>query len=114
MNNWATSRDRKPLIIRGARQVGKSTLVRKFGESFDHFIEINLERDASWVDEFARAGSVRGFVLVLQLRLNLPELKDRTLLFLDEIQNSPEAIFLLRYFYEELPDLYVIAAGIAT
>ena len=111
LTDWAESRSRKPLLIRGARQVGKSTLVRKFGASFDSFIEINLEKEAYWVDEISRTKSVGDFLALVQIRLDLPDLNGRILLFFDEIQNSPEAIFLLRYFYEEYPSIHVIAAG---
>ena len=108
---WAEESDRKPLIIRGARQVGKSTLVRSFGRRYDQYIELNLELEASWGELFERSSSVEEFIQRLGLRLGTTLLDRRTLIFIDEIQNSPQAIFLLRYFYETFPELHVIAAG---
>lgn len=111
LENWAQSAYRKPLVLRGARQVGKSTLVRRFGKKFDLFLEVNLERDGSAVRLFETAKSVDSLLEVLKIERRLEHFPARTLLFIDEIQNSPRAIWLLRYFYEERPDLYVIAAG---
>lgn len=108
---WAKDTYRKPLVLRGARQVGKSTLVRRFGETFDLFIEVNLEREDTAVQLFETTQSVDSLLEVLKIERRLTHLPTKTLLFIDEIQNSPRAIWLLRYFYEERPDLYVIAAG---
>ncbi|MGC4128624.1 MAG: AAA family ATPase [Bergeyella sp.] len=108
---WKTSSNAKPLILRGARQVGKTTLVRSFGESYTHFIELNLEKteDANLVE---RSNSVRELVNFLALKNEIsPKEFPETLLFIDEIQESEKAISFLRYFYEDLPELNVIAAG---
>ncbi len=111
LEKWAASPNRKPLVLRGARQVGKSTLVRRFGASFDLFLEVNLERDITVVQWFETAKSVDAILEALKVRKRLANFPEKTLLFIDEIQNSPRAILLLRYFYEEHPELYVIAAG---
>ena len=111
LKKWADNPNRKPLVLRGARQVGKSTLVRRFGESFDLFLEVNLERDGTIVQLFETAKSVDSVLETLKIKQRLANFPERTLLFIDEIQNSPRAIWMLRYFYEEHPELYVIAAG---
>lgn len=106
---WLDSKIRKPLIIRGARQVGKSTLVRKFAASQNlELLEVNLEQHAS--PEIWRSMQTN----IIQKEIELATGKRFTknsLLFIDEIQNCPLALQALRYFYEELPSLPVIAAG---
>ena len=107
--DWKSSDRRKPLIIRGARQVGKSTLVREFSGEYASFIEINLERKEDL--ELFRLKSVRELLEVLLLRKGLSLDQKPLLLFIDEIQESPEAIRMLRFFYEDYPELHVICAG---
>lgn len=107
---WARRPGRKPLVVRGARQVGKSTLVRMFGRSFDSFVELNFERDPADASLFA--GNAPDRILpLLEARTGTRIVPGRTLLFLDEVQAAPEALRSLRYFREELPGLHVIAAG---
>jgi predicted AAA+ superfamily ATPase len=109
--NWKSNEHRKPLIIRGARQVGKTTLVRDFAASYPHAILLNLEKNAdrSYFEDF---DDVQNIFEALFLAYNIsPTEINNTLLFIDEIQESPKAIQLLRYFYEELPALHVISAG---
>ena len=111
LDHWYHSPRRKPLTIRGARQVGKSTLVRKFTESQKlQLYEVNLERNPKLEKVFA----------TLNISLILQELEavvgskvesTNSLLFLDEIQSTPSAISALRYFYEDKPDLAVVSAG---
>ena len=111
LEEWKSSTNRKPLIVRGARQVGKTTLIKKFGERYDHFILINLEKKSNQ-QVFERFENAKSILEALLLENNLDSSKiGQTLLFLDEIQESPKAIQLLRYFYEEVPELHVIAAG---
>ena len=106
---WKGSERRKPLIIRGARQVGKSTLVRQFGKEFDHYIEVNLERaDARRI--FDR-DELKEIVEILFVKNEVLLDGSSVLLFIDEIQESPKTVQRLRFFYEEFPDIYVIAAG---
>ena len=107
---WKNSNNRKPLIIRGARQVGKSTLVRDFGKEFRYFIEINLEKSQD-KKLFERLDNVSDIINAIFLSKGIPFTEEPTLIFIDEIQESPPAIKMLRYFYEEFPDLYFIAAG---
>lgn len=111
LNIWKENPSRKPLVLRGARQVGKTTLVKKFAESYTYRILLNLEKkaDKAFFDDF---DDLKVIIETIFLSKNIPfsNFKD-TLLFIDEIQESPKAIQLLRYFYEELPGLHVIAAG---
>lgn len=98
------------MVLRGARQVGKTTLVKVFSKQFKHFIHLNLEllEDKKL---FEQGNDVKLLLQRILLRNNITEDLNNTLLFIDEIQESPEAISMLRYFYEELPTLAVIAAG---
>ncbi len=107
---WKTRKHRKPLIFRGARQTGKTTLIRKLGQQFENFIELNLEKDLNQ-KIFSDIRDIREVVKSIEIISKQRVIPNKTLLFLDEIQNSESAIKLLRYFYEELPELHVIAAG---
>ncbi len=111
LNEWKSSKKRKPLILRGARQVGKTTLIKSFSKSYSHSISLNLERpgDIRYFRDFADAKTIVDALFVAH---DIPSIqKKNTLLFIDEIQESPEAIALLRYFHEDVPELHVIAAG---
>ncbi len=102
--------DRKPLIIRGARQVGKSTLVHGFAREFRYFISLNLETEKD-KSLFEKLDDIKDVKEAIFLRAGIPDKNDPVLIFLDEIQESPKAIKLLRYFYEQYPGLHIIAAG---
>lgn len=108
---WRERDGRKPLVLRGARQVGKTTLVEEFGKEFDHFISLNLELpdDAALFRRYRSVSEIIGFLL-LRHHIQRSEV-GQTLLFIDEIQEEESAIAMLRYFYEQAPWLYVIAAG---
>ena len=111
LRQWGMKSNHKPLVIRGARQVGKSTLVREFAREFDNFIEVNLELSAD-AAIFQRTDDVTEIWQYLCLRNHVVSSRDkRMLLFIDEIQEEPSAVGLLRYFYEKMPWLYVITAG---
>ncbi|MFT6746835.1 MAG: putative AAA+ superfamily ATPase [Glaciecola sp.] len=108
---WKVDTNRKPLILRGARQVGKTTLVKQFSKTYEYRILLNLEKEAD-LKYFQKTDDVSVIVESLFVANNIPSTSiDDTLLFIDEIQESPKAIQLLRYFYEEIPKLHVIAAG---
>ena len=108
---WANSSYRKPLILRGARQVGKTTSIKHFAKNFDTYIELNLDIDEEKAI-FDKNASFDELIQKLFFIKQKPDKKDqKTLIFIDEIQNSPQAVKQLRYFYEKRPDLYVIAAG---
>ena len=107
---WKSTPGRKPLVLRGARQTGKTTLVRKFAETFEIFVELNLEKDHI-KKIFSEVTDIKDVVRSIEALSNKRVIPDRTLLFIDEIQNSASAIKLLRFFHEEMPDLHVMAAG---
>jgi predicted AAA+ superfamily ATPase len=107
---WKHSPDRKPLILRGARQVGKTTLVHQFAEQYKQYVYLNLERPEH-LSFFEKLSNVQDIIEAIFLQQNLSPDYPNTLLFIDEIQESPKAIALLRYFYEDLPQLHVISAG---
>lgn len=111
LKKWKISPIRKPLILRGARQVGKTSVIRKFGkENFDSVLEINLEdeknrnflNEANDVDEFIRRSEILAKTKVVV---------GKTLFFIDEIQESKTALELLRFFAENKPNLHLIVAG---
>ena len=108
---WKQEDARKPLLIRGARQVGKTYSVRQLGTSYPNFIEINFERSPEALQVFEKDLDPVRICRDLSLIAKKEITPDKTLLFLDEIQVTPRAITALRYFYEELPELHVIAAG---
>ncbi|HOG41118.1 MAG TPA: AAA family ATPase [Bacteroidales bacterium] len=110
LHKWAKNPYRKPLILRGARQVGKTTVVNQFAENFENFISINLEKSAA-KNLMESVDEVKKLIPLLFLYANKTQKEGRTLLFIDEIQNSPHTVSLLRYFYEETPEIYIIAAG---
>ena len=109
--NWKISVTRKPLLLRGARQVGKSSAIRNLGKSFTHFIEINFDEKKEWTTLFESTQNLDALLEQISIIENTPIIENETLLFLDEIQTSLPAIHLLRYFYERKPKLHVIAAG---
>jgi uncharacterized protein len=106
---WKNSNRRKPLVLRGARQVGKSTIVREFGKEYQSFIELNLERKND--RNLFELNDARTILEAILVRENVSINSGSLLLFIDEIQESPNAIELLRFFYEDFPALHVICAG---
>lgn len=110
LRQWAEKEGRKPLVLRGARQVGKTTLVKIFAEEFDVFIYLNLEEKVN-ADLFTMDVSFEDLLAGIYVKAGIKMENQRTLIFIDEIQNVPDAVKVLRYFYEKRPDLYVIAAG---
>ncbi len=112
LRQWYSKKNRKPLVIRGARQVGKSTLVREFSKNCGHsLLEINLEKHLNMEGVFKRL-NVTEILNEISLITGKPlNAKSGDILFLDEIQATPSAIPALRYLFEEKPELHVIAAG---
>ena len=108
---WKNSAVRKPLLLRGARQVGKSWAVEHLGETFDYFIEVNFEKRPDMLDVFQKIHDVHELAATLGMYYNTPVIPDRTLLFLDEIQKSADAIQSLWSFKEDYKELHVVAAG---
>ena len=111
--DWKNEPNRKPLLLRGARQVGKSSTVRALGLQFDYFLEINFDKKESRNARllFEKSSSPKQICEELSIIYNVPIHSGKTLLFIDEIQSCIPAISSLRYFYEEYPELHVIAAG---
>lgn len=108
---WKDSSIRKVLILRGARQVGKTSVVRKFGgEHFAEMIEINLENREMW-GVFDKAMSTKQFLERVELVFNKRIVEGETLLFIDEVQSSKNVMELLRFFAEDHPRLHVIVSG---
>ena len=112
LKKWKEKKRRKPLILRGARQVGKTYSVMRFGEDFfDNVAVVNLERNPEWHHIFDGNLDVSGIRADLEIVLKQKIVPGKTLLFIDEIQSCPRAITALRYFYEEMPNLHVVTAG---
>lgn len=110
LDSWAQREHRKPLVIRGARQVGKTTLVSLFGKRFKQYLYFNLERSADR-QPFAEIEETQKLVDALFFLRNADIKEPSTLIFIDELQAEPKALMQLRYFLEEFPELRVIAAG---
>ncbi len=111
LQEWASRKGRKPLVLRGARQVGKTTLVHEFSKQFSQYLYLNLEReiDKKPFEEFTKID-----LLIQTLFLDKNKSYDAnksTLIFIDEIQEVAKALNILRYFYEDKPNVHVIAAG---
>lgn len=110
LEHWKEDVYRKPLVLRGARQVGKTTVVHEFGKQFDNYLYLNLEkREAAAL--FDLSLPLKNILPLIFAHCGVMRNEGSTLLFVDEIQNSAKAVASLRYFYEELPEIYVIAAG---
>ncbi len=108
---WKDASRRKPLIIRGARQVGKTWLVENvLARQFDSFVKIDLEKRRDIHAYFEGNLDPKPILVYLELEAGRI-IPGKTLLFFDEIQACPRAIIALRYFYEQMPELHVIAAG---
>ena len=110
LTKWKRKKFRKPLVIRGARQVGKTTAVHLFSDQFDQYIYLNLEKEEERII-FEQNYPFPDLVTNLFIYAGKRRDGGETLIFIDEIQNSPKAVALLRYFYEEANDLFVITAG---
>jgi predicted AAA+ superfamily ATPase len=103
--------DRKPLLLRGARQVGKSSALRQLGKQFKHFIEINFDENKDVRSFFESSLAPQEICQQLALYYHTPIIPGETLLFFDEIQSCQSALAKLRYFYEKYAELHVAAAG---
>ena len=111
LQQWVDLPKRKVLLLRGARQVGKTWSVRHLGKSFPNFIEVNFEIDRDVHSFFEENLDPERISKYLSAYYQAPVIEGKTLLFFDEIQACPEAISSLRFFYERKPNLHVIAAG---
>lgn len=111
LQEWKNDPHHKPLLVRGARQVGKSRAVRHLGESFPYFIEVNFEKRQNLKTLFEETPDVKDLSQKLGILFKQPVIPGKTLLFLDEIQSCAAAIKSLWFFKEDFPDLHVVAAG---
>lgn len=111
LKEWKNSSSLKPLLLRGARQVGKSWAVKHLGESFEYYIEVNFEKRPDMKDVFERVHEVHELANSLGMLYGVSVVAGKTLLFLDEIQDCPNAIKSLWSFKEDFPGLHVVAAG---
>ena len=111
LSEWASRDTRKPILLRGARQVGKSSAVRHLGQQFKNYVEINFEMEPQYKAIFKPDLNVSRIVMQIAALSGSRIEEGETLLFMDEIQECPEAIMSLRFFKENLPKLHVIAAG---
>ena len=108
---WGLDKKRKPLVIRGARQVGKTWLINYFGmRDFKNYVEINFELQPQYKSCFSTLDPIE-IIKKVELSANVDIFEGETLLFLDEIQECPQALESLRYFYEKIPNLHIIGAG---
>jgi len=108
---WKAEKKRKVLLVRGARQVGKTYSVRNLGRTFDHYLEVNLEEDTAIHAFFEETLTPQTICENLSAYYGMRVIPGKTLLFFDEIQACVRAIQSLRFFYEKMPDLHVLAAG---
>ncbi len=108
---WSATAQRKPLLLRGARQVGKSSVVKNLAKQFEFFVEINFDENPRYRSVFKDGFDPIEICEQLSILKNTPIIAGKTLLFFDEIQACIPAIASLRYFYEKMPELHLIAAG---
>ncbi len=108
---WKSNPNRKTLLIRGARQVGKTYSVREFAKSFDFYLEVNFESDRKIHSFFEKDLNPDDLCRNLSAYYNIPIINGKTLMFFDEIQACLSAISSLRFFYEKRPELHLVAAG---
>lgn len=109
---WKNKREHLPILLRGARQVGKSYLIEDFGKrNFENLVKVDFESRLDFKTIFTTTRDPSEILLRLEFLLNTKIIPGKTLLFLDEIQNCPEALIALKYFKENCPSLHVIAAG---
>ncbi len=112
LNNWKTDVRRKPLLVRGARQVGKTYSVMQFAkQAFENFVLLDFEREPALRQIFVADLNPVRICKEIELIKNKSIVSGKTLLYFDEIQECSQALMALRYFYEEIPDLHIIASG---
>lgn len=109
---WKDSKNRKPLIIRGARQVGKTWLMKEFGKrEFEQVIYLNFESSNRLKDLFIADFNIERIIAVIEIEANQKINSEKTLLIFDEIQEAEKGLTALKYFYEQAPQYYIISAG---
>jgi len=111
LKQWAQSENRKPLIIRGARQTGKTWLMKEFGREYKKVAYINFESNATLKNMFTENFDIQRIILILGIETKVDIEAGNTLIIFDEIQEAPGALTSLKYFQENAPEYHVIAAG---
>ncbi len=109
---WKKSKNRKPLIIHGARQVGKTYIIKQFGkDNYDNLIYVNFETNQELSSQISESIDAKYVINKLELFYGEKILPEKTLIFFDEIQANERALTSLKYFYEDAPEYHIIAAG---
>jgi len=111
LKEWKSDSNHKVLLIRGARQVGKTYMVRELAKDFDYFLEVNFEKNPDVIQFFEQNLDPERLCINLSAFFRIPVIEGKTLVFFDEIQSCPKAIQSLRFFYESKQKLHVVAAG---
>jgi len=111
LHTWMSKERRKPLLLRGARQTGKTYSVRQLSKKFQNYIEINFEKEPRFRRLFDKDYKVQRIIREISALQSITITPGKTLLFFDEIQACPQAVTALRYFFEDMPQLHVIGAG---
>ncbi|HET7360776.1 MAG TPA: ATP-binding protein [Salinimicrobium sp.] len=110
--SWKISKTRKPLIVRGARQVGKTWLLREFGKKqYEQMAYLNFESSAALKDLFQQDFNIERILLGIQIETGIKVEPENTLIVLDEIQEAPKALTSLKYFRENAPEYHIVSAG---
>lgn len=110
--DWKNAPKRKPLILQGARQVGKTWLMKEFGKNeFEQVVYLNFESSERLKSLFAADFDIKRIISTIEIEANHKIQSDRTLLIFDEIQEAEKGLTALKYFYEQAPEYYIIAAG---
>lgn len=109
---WKNNKNKKPLIIRGARQVGKTWLMKEFGEkNYQNFAYINFDRNTRMEQLFSGDMNIERIIQGLKLESGVNINANDTLIIFDEVQEVPNALTSLKYFYEDAPEYNIVAAG---
>ena len=112
MKKWKESRFRKPLIIEGARQVGKTWLMKEFGRQFyQQTVYINFDSNKQMKDLFTSSLDIEKIIMGLEIYSDMSISPENTLIIFDEVQEVPEALKSLKYFYENAPQYHIMCAG---
>ena len=112
LERWKNSEQRKPLILQGARQTGKTWVMREFGRRCYEFVaEFNFDKTTELSEIFEKTKDVRRIINELTLFTNVPIVPGKTLIIFDEIQESNEAFNSLKYFCEDAPEYHIVSAG---
>lgn len=109
--NWKTSPHRKPLILEGARQVGKTWLMLELAKSYRNYVYINFDKDSWAKDLFLADYDINRILLTLEAHSDERIVAGETLIIFDELQETERGLGVLKYFYEEAPDQHIIVAG---